>query len=321
MYKYLYCIAALSVFLFTPSCKKDLLHWQRIQQLNSNTSASLNTIHFIDNTACFIGGGIMWNQTTVLQSADGGYTFSPASNPPFSIEMAGYSVSSFGGLYMCGAHGTVISSSDTGKTWKLRMVSNSGYYVGIAFPRPDTGILITTLLQQAGTIVKVDSNLNIVSQQNFKLGFNVIYMINEKAGYIAGYGGVLKTIDGGITWNFLNVKGDNFMAMDIHGDEIWMCGYIGCVYHSIDGGNNWERLRNGNDITIPHYNLMSIVFKDELNGWASCDDGRVIHTDDGGHHWEEYDRFTTNSLRSIVLCPNGDLLTSGDNGALYRITP
>ena len=320
-----YLLSILLLSLVAGGCKKDLLHLQRIQQLNSGTTNTLYRIHFTDANTCFISGGDTWTQTTVIQSGDGGFTFHSSTCPDATVAMQAFSLSSFGTMYMCGVKNKVISSKDTGKTWEQHDIPDyadfyEGFnYTGIGYQSPDTGIAVSTHLQQAGIITTVDSNLNIISQTTLKMGLNDVYS-SRSCTYVIGYGGVLKSTDA-LNWNFLNVKGDNFMAMDIHGDEIWMCGYIGCVYHSIDGGNNWERLRNGNDITIPHYNLMSIVFKDELNGWASCDDGRVIHTDDGGHHWEEYDRFTTNSLRSIVLCPNGDLLASGDNGALYRITP
>ena len=72
--------------------------------------------------------------------------------------------------------------------------------------------------------------------------------------------------------------------------------------------------------TVQGYEL-GIVFKDRMNGWISCDDGKILHSDDGGYHWAEYDQFTTNALRSITLCPDGDLLTVGDNGVIYRIRP
>ena len=146
-------------------------------------------------------------------------------------------------------------------------------------------------------------------------------MVNATTGYVIGYGTVMKTIDRGTTWLVQDVANDNFMAMDIHGDEIWMCGYAGSVYHTTDGGAHWQRMRNGNDITLPRYDLLDIKFKDGKNGWAVCDDGKMLHSDDGGNHWEEYDRFTASALRSIAICPNNDLLVAGDNGSIFRITP
>ncbi len=251
----------------------------------------------------------------------GGYTWSATSNTDAPKEMFGMGVSPNGNIYLCGVDGDVLHSKDNGTTWQFNRIYDWLHYDGGTFPTPDTGIFVSTVLQRQCTITRIDSSFNILDEKTFLFGLNNIYMTSQSTGYVIGYGTVMKTTDRGNTWNFQDVNGDNFNAMDIHGDEIWMCGYTGSIFHTTDGGNSWQRLRNGNDITLPRYYLMDIVFKDELNGWAVCDNGKMIHTDDGGNHWEEYNQFTTASLRSIALCPNGDLLAAGDNGAIYRITP
>jgi len=316
---YLNCI--ILFFFFISSCKKDLLHWQKVQQLNSNTNCTLCHIRYLNDSVCIIAGGFQYSQAEVLRSTDGGYTWNSNSYPQAGLCMYGMCVAPDGTIYLSATYGRTLYSKDNGLTWQTGRIYDYLYYVGVSFPTPDTGVLVSTVLQRQGTITEVDTNFNIISEITYQFGLNDVKMVSPSTGYVMGYGAVLKTTDYRHTWNFQNVQGDNFMSMDIHGDEIWMCGYNGSIYHTLDGGNNWQRLRNGNDITLVRYNLMCIVFKDELNGWASCDNGKIIHTDDGGNHWEEYDQFTTNSLRSIVLCPNGDLLTAGDNGALYRITP
>ena len=273
-----------------------------------------------DNT-CIIAGGIEFDQSVILRSVDGGYTWSSYSDTDAKKEMFGMGLSPNGIIYLSGVDGDVLHSKDSGKTWQFNRINNWDVYYGGYFPSPDTGIFVSTVLQRQCTIARVDSNFNFIDQQTFLFGLNNIYMTSARTGYIIGYGTVMKTTNTGTTWNFQNVDNDNFTAMDIHGDEIWMCGFNGGIYHTTNGGNNWQRLRNGNDVTLPRYYLWDIVFKDEQNGWAVCDNGPVIHTDDGGQHWEEYDQFTTNALRSIAVCPNGDLLAAGDNGSIFRIIP
>ena len=321
MAKYSIGVLAAIIFLCTDSCKKDVLHWQNIQKLNSNTTGRLNHVRFINNTICIAAGGVQFTQSQIIRSADGGYTWTANSNSSAPVEMNGMSVSTNGNIYLSGLYGNILHSKDSGNTWQYNRIVDYLDYVGGTFPSPDTGIFVSTVLQRQCTITRVDTNFNIIDAQTFLFGLNNIYMTGSSSGYLIGYGTVLKTTDRGNTWNFQDVKGDNFMAMDIHGDEIWMCGFNGSIYHTINGGDHWDRLRNGNDISLPRYNIMDIVFKDEQNGWAVCDNGKVIHSDDGGNHWAEYDQFTTSSLRSIAICPNGDLLVAGDNGALYRIIP
>ena len=100
--------------------------------------------------------------------------------------------------------------------------------------------------------------------------------------------------------------------MDVRRQRLYL-PYAGC-------GNHWQQYRNGNSLALPHYGLRCILFKDEHNGWAAGDGGKLIRTDDGGQHWAEYDQFTNSTIRSLAICPNGDLLAAGDEGILFRLT-
>ena len=321
MVKFSNCFIVAALVISTFSCKKDLLYWQKVQLLNSNTTTRLNHIKFINDSICIAAGGIQFAQSTIVRSIDGGYTWTAISDTDAPKAMYGMGVSTNGNIYLAGIDGDVLHSKDNGNSWQFNRINTWLPYCGGNFITPDTGIFISSILQKQCYITRVDSNFNIIDQQTFLFGLNNFYVTSPTTGYIIGYGTIMKTTNTGKTWNFQNVAGDNFMAMDIHGEEMWLCGYMGSIYHTTDGGNSWQTLRNGNDITLPRYYLMDILFTDEQNGWAVCDNGKVIHSDDGGQHWEEYNQFTTNSLRSIALCPNGDLLTAGDNGVIYRITP
>jgi photosystem II stability/assembly factor-like uncharacterized protein len=306
--------------LLSGGCKKDLLHLHKVQRLNSTTNIRLNQIFPFGNNTYVICGGRQFWESEMLRSTDG-YNWTSDSSTDAPKEMYGGSVSPNGQLFICGIDGDVLHSVDTGKTWHFNRIGNWEVYFGGGFPTPDTGFFVSSILQRGGSIVRVDGNFNIIDEQQFQFGMNNVYMVNRDTGYVIGYGAVMKTTNGGNTWNFLSAANDNFTAMDIHGSEIWLCGAAGSVFHTTDGGNNWARLRNGNDFTLPSYNLRCILFKDELNGWAAGDNGKLIRTDDGGHHWSEYDQFTTSAIRSIVFCDNGDLLLAGDDGILFRVTP
>ena len=230
-------------------------------------------------------------------------------------------ISPNGTIYLSGIDGWVLHSKDVGATWQHSHIDNWLVYKGGMFPTPDTGIFVSSVLQRECTITRVDAAFKTIDEQTFLFGLNNIYMVSSKVGYVIGYGVVMKTTDGGNTWQYLDVDGDNFTAMHIQGSEIWMCGSAGSIFHTTDAGANWQRLRNGNDLSRVRYMLRCILFTDNLHGWAAGEDGKVIYTRDGGHNWMEYKTFTTSTLRSIAKCPNGDLLMAGDRGALYRIVP
>jgi len=318
MLKRSYLIFIVAV-LFIVSCKKDLLHWQKVQQLNSNTSATINHLRFLNDSVCIAAGGVAWAKSVILRSSDGGFSWSSTSDSLAPKELFGMGVSSNNTIYLCGLDGDVLHSNNQGQTWQFGRIGDwLEYYCG-NFISPDTGIFISGIQQRQSSITRVDSNFNTIDKKTYLFGLNNFYNSGPIKCYAIGYGTVLFSGDQGNTWNYQDVEGDNFQTMDIHGEEIWMCGYNGSVYHTLDGGNNWNRVRNGNDLTIPHYPLLDIAFKDSQNGWAVCDNGKIIHTDDAGAHWEEYEQFTTGALRTLAICPNGDLLTAGDNGNIFRL--
>lgn len=303
------------------ACKKDMLHASHVLRLSSNTTSTLDNIHFFNDSVCIVAGGSTFYQSTILKSTDGGYTWNTMSDPQAPKEMYGMGVSANGVIYLSGVDGDVLHSSDSGKSWRFNRINNWLIYQGGSFATADTGIFVSTILQRQSTITRVDSTFNILDQQNFTFGLNNVYLVNTTTAYAIGYGTVMKTTDRGNTWKFQDVQGDDFTAMNIHGDEIWMCGSNGGIYHTYDGGNHWECYRNGNDITLPRYYLRCVVFKDELHGWAVGDNGKFVRSDDGGRHWAEYPTFTASHLRSVAVCPNNDLLISGDGGVLVRVTP
>ncbi len=297
-----------------------MLHWQKTQQIAGNTTSKLNHIRFLNDSVCIIAGGEHFDNAVVLRSVDGGFTFAPYSYPEAGKGMYGMGVSPQGKIFLSGTDGCVLHSIDTGRTFQFNRILDWDYYVGVSYPTPDTGFFVSTHLNDAGSITRVDAQYHIIDKLNLNFGLADIFMVSPTTGYVIGYGAVMKTTDGGLNWIYLDPADDKFVSMDIHGDELWMCGYAGTVYHSTDAGVHWQKLRNGNDITLPRYRMLSIVFKDSKNGWISCDDGKVVYTDDGGHHWMEYDQFTTIAMRSIVICPNNDLMVAGDNGMIYRLT-
>lgn len=307
------------VLLLLAGCKKDQLGIDNVYSLTSNTTDRLNKVRFITDKECFITGGELYTSTTVLHSSDGGYTWTMGSYPVPGKGLYGFAISPTGAMYACGTDGVVLHSEDTGRNWRLGRILDWKYYIAAAFPTADTGVFVSTVLQRESAIVQVDTAFNIISQDTFQLGLNNLYMVSPSTGYAIGYGAVLKTTDHRHSWHYQDVHGDNFTAMSIRSDEVWMCGANGGVYHTTDAGANWECLRNGNSLAIPRYMLRDILFIDQANGWAVGDDGLVIYTRDGGHNWMEYERFTDNALRSMARCPNGDILIVGDVGSIYRI--
>lgn len=314
-------LAIATCFFF--SCKKEQVYFQKIEVVESNTTSRLNRIHFVNDTTCIIAGGERFLKAEVLRSTDGGYTWMSNTNfPETGKGQYGFGIDPMGRVWLSGFDGTMLFSADNGANWAERRIGNWEFHVGISFANSNKMILVNARAQKGGSIVVADTNLQILKTTDYTFGLNDVQMVDEQTGYVAGYGAILKTTDGGETWNYLDVKNDNFYALDCKSEnEVWACGYNGTIVHTTDGGASWEKLRNGNNITAPKYKLLDIVFKDANTGYAVGEKGLVIHTSNGGKDWEKYGEFTENALRGITICPNGTLLTVGDEGSIYRLHP
>ncbi len=320
MHRLHYFLFFIVVILFS-TCKKDLLHLQSVRQISSySDSDQLNKILFLNDSIGFIVGGQRFYESVILTTHDGGYTWQRKSYPMAGKALHDIVQSPSGALYTCGFDGKLLHSYNTGKTWDFNQIEYFAF-TGLAFTDASHAIVVGGVSFGSGIREYIDTFGHLLKRDSLPYQLNRIVMTSDQTGYMCGYGVMMKTTDGGKNWFFLNLQKDDFTAMDIHGDEIWVCGYNGRIFHTANGGDTWTRLRNGNDITIPRYHLNSIVFKDSQHGWAAGENGKLIYTDDAGHHWAEYDKFTNNTLRSMAFCPNGDLLVAGDNGTLFRIAP
>ncbi len=109
---------------------------------------------------------------------------------------------------------------------------------------------------------------------------------------IDGYGTILRTTDGGNTWerqgstdDVPNVHLGGVSAVDAN--TAWVVGEpidgYGTILRTTDGGNTWERQGSTDD--VPNVSLLEVSAVDAKTVWVVGNNGTILHTIDGGNTW------------------------------------
>ncbi len=192
---------------------------------------------------------------------------------------------------VAGGLGTLIVTSDGGKTWKGTVIDagnlndlqftdrSNGWVVG------KDGVIYRTA-DGGAAWAKVDAAGLPVDEDFFKITF-----FGENLGYLLGYGGVYRTENGGLDWvnNWLPIvpyRGAWDMSFS---DE--RTGYLlgsrytdpdpPILYRTTDGGASWKSVA-GSKASILR-TVLAISFVDGMTGWAGG--GVIMKTADGGETW------------------------------------
>lgn len=318
--KSLYSICILGCFLLFSACKKDNYLAQNVVALTSGTQGDLNRIWIENNNTIHVVGGKIYDYTSLIYSIDGGYTWESAhfeEDPGKAV----YAITQRNDkIYGAGLDGKMYFKNLNDNNWTYIQTRWWDWFKGISFPSDDYCIVVSGRAFEFGTLFKIDANGEILKADTMKFEMNDVQFVNDNVGYICGFGVVLKSTDGGNTWQHTTAKGDLFKTIFcLDQNHIWVVGYNGSILFSSDGGENWIRQRDGNNPLRKRYRLRSIHFIDAMNGYACGDKGLVLKTTDGGKNWMELKPFTENDLLDVKMQFADKIFVSGTNGTLFMI--
>jgi photosystem II stability/assembly factor-like uncharacterized protein len=114
----------------------------------------------------------------------------------------------------------------------------------------------------------------------------VVFSAFERGWGITPSGELYQTQDHGHTWTTMTFIFSQSVIRDFEAtsiDELWAIDVGGSVFHTTDGGKNWDRkeLGDGKDNMM----LQSIHFFTRENGWIANTLGSLYRTTDRGRTW------------------------------------
>ena len=250
------------------------------------TGQAMYDFHFIDENNGFSVGDL----GATYKTTDGGATWDQIFFQSAFISgttMFGVYFQNSNVGYATGQNGRIIKTTNGGVNW----VSHSENYNDLNDLKIfDSGTGFARSGNRYYKTIDFGNNWAYLSTANHFEFCNGVYFVNENIGYSIGSGSssvsgdVFKTIDGGVTWNHLNISVDEGISSVFFIDA--NIGFISGGYNqrkvlkTINGGVSWTQVSN--------LKFGQIQFLDNLVGYGNrvgYSTGRMYKTIDGGDTW------------------------------------
>jgi photosystem II stability/assembly factor-like uncharacterized protein len=238
-------------------------------------------------------------------------------------------------LYLLLAQGRIYRSTNGGDSWKEiypGYASNPAkpkmYHLAIDPSRPNTlyahnekqQILRST---NGGVSWIVVGNIReIAGDYASSAGFLEVIPINSTTLFLGTYDGLLRSVDGGVTWSNSNMyRWATFLVADPESPDTLYLGSDGSLFLSSDGGAEWKMLQNADfnvqDLAVDPQNpsiLYAVTGDKGLQELNIEPDMAIRVSTDKGKNWADLFRTEEISINRILMDPTtSGILYAGTN--------
>ncbi|WP_111669183.1 YCF48-related protein [Algoriphagus litoralis] len=149
--------------------------------------------------------------------------------------------------------------------------------------------------------------------QGWGLDLESIYWIDEQKGVAVGENLIIRTSDGGVTWeevlqNFDTHFLDVVFLTETAGVAV---GTNGAVFITSSGGENWEKKTSGTQ-----NDLLSIAKISETEIISVGKNGEIIRSSNGGSVWSKISSGSSLDLNDIAMVGQDTLFLAGNDGVI-----
>ncbi|MCC6581493.1 MAG: hypothetical protein IT440_13740 [Phycisphaeraceae bacterium] len=227
--------------------------------------------------------------------------------------------------FAVGVAGTVLFTEDQGVSW--RSLASPGAEAILGLDCASANILA---VGQGGVILRRDGeNWNKVESGTDARLLDVSANETGLAVAVGGFGTVLKSEDGGRSWEPLSFDWEALLndfvephIYDVHVSaegEVTVVGEFGLVLHSVDGGETWNMTHRG------EASLFALEIDGNV-GYAVGQHGAILRTEDGAQTWRDLASGTDANLLDVLTDRDGvvhvtgirTLLESADGGNTWE---
>ncbi len=287
-----------------------------------------NAIHFIDSNIGYVVG----TGSTMLKTIDGGINWINVSPVGTARINDVFFISEDIGLYATDY--AILYTSNGCQSWDTSIVAGSvSFPVYLKFINDSIGFFNNTNKNYFYTTSNGGVNWTAVNLETTLVGFEIsaINFLDQDTGFVSGVSGsykyILKTINGGNSWDVVNTDPFDFTYNFYfhNSDTGYAVGprimYDNIILKTFDKGNTWSEC----NMPFTSWDMRNIVFTESGKGLCVGKYGQILASDNWGNDWETIDRHYTD-LRTIMdaqiledsIVYIGGISYGGIQGSIYK---
>ncbi len=306
----------LATAFFTSSCRKEITTLI-FTELPSGTTHDLNDIFFVNDSTGYACGGERYTEGNILKTTDGGNTWkAQGENLNKALNRQYYASADSG--FIVGMDGKIYKTTDAGNYWNLYQSPRYQPLHDVVMLTAQKALCCGGDGYKTGYIYSTYDGGEHWSIDTFPMEFRSLFFTDDETGFVAGYGVIFKTTDGGTEWQLTEAKGDFFQSVFFTSALTgYAVGYEGTILKTENGGDDWELLRNGNNILQETWHPGQITFRDATTGYIIGEKGCFLRTSDAGVTWQQVENAPKIDFHGIYLTSSGGFLC-GEGGKIFR---
>jgi photosystem II stability/assembly factor-like uncharacterized protein len=310
-----------------PFLQKSEDSGQSWENLIDGTTSSLKSVFFLNEQQGFSGyGGV--EGPSILRTTDGGLSWQHANHPVISSfsPVSSFAFASDVTGWAAFTNSQFFETNDGGLNWQLKQTGFDDHFFSHITVSADGGLFLTST---NGEVIKSTDDGTTWTDISPALADDVFFdgttkFVSQELGYMvlrtAAYKGLLlKTTDGGASWNFVQIPFDERISSISFADsETGMITlYDQGILITRDGGETWSEPVQINERAASFVKMIT-----PLRAVATFEDAMVAITADGGESWELRYEGQHRRVRLPVSFFKDEQLgwMVGDNGAVLRYT-
>lgn len=229
---------------------------------------------------------------------------------PVSVDLVAVFFATATRGWATGHDGTVLRTDDGGATWRKLLDGRGAARLMVEYyrPRSEGDAVMASALAEAERFVQEDGSRPLLE----------VWFADARHGFVIGaWGLILKTSDGGDTWEPWLHMTDNPQHVHLYGiarvgEQVWIVGEQGLVLRQATAGARFEAVR-----TLATGTLFGVAGNSDFTLVYGLL-GRAFITRDGGATWAPAGQTGSVGLTGAAVFPDGRLLLTDVSGVLWR---